>query len=73
MMPLTGWLAGRFGIKHIFLISVIGFTLASALRGAATSLGELVLFRALQGWPWPRQPGATAPTFLRDPSPLAEF
>jgi hypothetical protein len=48
-MPLTGWLAGRFGIKHIFLFSVIGFTLASALCGAATSLGELVLFRALQG------------------------
>jgi MFS family permease len=49
MMPLTGWLAGRFGIKYIFLTSVIGFTLASALCGAATSLGELVLFRALQG------------------------
>src|SRR5438876_7570076 len=49
MMPLTGWLAGRFGVKHIFLISVIGFTLASALCGAATSLGELVFFRALQG------------------------
>jgi len=49
MMPLTGWLAGRFGIKYIFLISVIGFTLASALCSAATSLGELVVFRALQG------------------------
>ena len=49
MMPLTGWLAGRFGIKHIFLISVIGFTLASALCGAATNLGDLVLFRASQG------------------------
>src|SRR5271168_4590720 len=49
MMPLTGWLAGRFGIKYIFLVSVIGFTLASALCGAATSLGELVFFRALQG------------------------
>jgi DHA2 family multidrug resistance protein len=49
MMPLTGWLAGRFGIKHISLISVIGFTLASARCGAATSLGELVLFRALHG------------------------
>jgi MFS transporter, DHA2 family, multidrug resistance protein len=57
MMPLTGWLAGRFGIKYIFLVSVIGFTLASALCGAATSLGELVLFRALQGVAglgWPR-------------------
>src|SRR2546423_8687836 len=49
MMPLTGWLAGRFGIKYIFLIPVIGFTLASALCGAATNLGELVFFRALQG------------------------
>src|SRR5436853_6961502 len=49
MMPLTGWLAGRFGIKYIFLISIIGFTLASALCGLASSLGELVFFRALQG------------------------
>jgi DHA2 family multidrug resistance protein len=49
MMPLTGWLAGRFGIKYIFLISVAGFTIASALCGAATSLTELVIFRALQG------------------------
>src|SRR6266571_4985110 len=47
MMPLTGWLAGRFGIKYIFLVSVISFTLASALCGAAGSLGELVFFRAL--------------------------
>jgi MFS transporter, DHA2 family, multidrug resistance protein len=49
MMPLTGWLAGRYGIKYIFLASVIGFTLASALCGAATSLAQLVVFRALQG------------------------
>jgi DHA2 family multidrug resistance protein len=49
MMPLTGWLAGRFGIKYIFLASVICFTLASALCGAAGTLGELVFFRAVQG------------------------
>src|SRR5713226_3976368 len=49
MMPLTGWLAGRFGIKYIFLASIIGFTLASALCGAATSLTQLVLYRVLQG------------------------
>lgn len=49
MMPLTGWLASRFGIKYIFLASVIGFTLASALCGAATGLTELVLYRVLQG------------------------
>src|ERR1700693_5586025 len=49
MTPLTGWLASRFGIKYVFLISVIGFTIASALCGAATSLTQLVLFRVLQG------------------------
>src|SRR5580700_5082740 len=49
MTPLTGWLAGRFGIKYVFLISVIGFTIASALCGAATSLAQLVIYRLLQG------------------------
>src|SRR5438128_3602404 len=49
MMPLTGWLAGHFGVKYIFLGSVIGFTLASALCGAATSLSQLVIYRVLQG------------------------
>ncbi len=49
MMPMTGWLAGRFGIKYIFLISVIGFTVASALCGAAESLPQLVIYRMLQG------------------------
>jgi MFS transporter, DHA2 family, multidrug resistance protein len=49
MMPLTGWLAARFGVKYIFLASVIGFTVASALCGAATSLTQLVLYRVLQG------------------------
>ena len=49
MMPLTGWLAGHFGVKYIFLGSVIGFTIASALCGAATSLTQLVLYRMLQG------------------------
>src|SRR5437870_11300888 len=38
MMPLTGWLAGRFGIKYIFLGSVVCFTIASALCGAAGTL-----------------------------------
>ena len=49
MMPLTGWLAGRFGVRWVFLISVAGFTLASALCGLATSLAQLVIYRALQG------------------------
>ncbi|MGA8398365.1 MAG: DHA2 family efflux MFS transporter permease subunit, partial [Stellaceae bacterium] len=49
MTPLTGWLAGAFGIKRVFLISVIGFTAASVLCGLAESLTQIVLFRLLQG------------------------
>jgi len=49
MTPLTGWLAGRLGIKYVFLISVAGFTLASALCGSATSLTQVVVYRLLQG------------------------
>jgi DHA2 family multidrug resistance protein len=48
-MPLVGWLADRLGVKYLFLASVIGFTAASALCGAATSLTQLVLYRLLQG------------------------
>jgi MFS transporter, DHA2 family, multidrug resistance protein len=50
MTPLTGWLAGAFGIKRVFLISVIGFTVASALCGLADSLAQMVIFRLLQGY-----------------------
>ncbi|TPG22633.1 DHA2 family efflux MFS transporter permease subunit [Sphingomonas koreensis] len=49
MTPLTGWLAGRFGRKRLMLYSIVGFTIASGLCGLATSLGELVGFRLLQG------------------------
>ena len=49
MTPLTGWLAGRIGRKLVFLVSVAGFTAASALCGIAGSLVEIVLFRLLQG------------------------
>ena len=49
MIPLTGWLAGRFGRKKVFLISIVGFTLTSALCGLAATLPEIVLFRLLQG------------------------
>ncbi len=49
MTPLTGWLAERIGRKSLFLWSVAGFTIASALCGAAQSLGQIVAFRFLQG------------------------
>jgi MFS transporter, DHA2 family, multidrug resistance protein len=47
--PLIGWLAGRFGRKRVLLLSVAGFTLASVLCGVATSLGQIVAYRLLQG------------------------
>jgi len=49
MTPATGYLAGRFGLKRLFLVSVVGFTVASMLCGLAQSLVEIVLFRILQG------------------------
>jgi drug resistance transporter, EmrB/QacA subfamily len=49
MIPLTGWLAQRLGRKPVFLISIIGFTVSSALCGLATTLPAIVLFRFLQG------------------------
>ncbi|EHL29880.1 DHA2 family efflux MFS transporter permease subunit [Legionella drancourtii] len=47
--PLTGFLGDRFGRKQIFIWSVIGFTVASMLCGAAQSLMQIILFRLLQG------------------------
>jgi len=49
MTPPTGFLAGRFGLKRLFLVSVGGFTVASMLCGMAQSLTQIVLFRVLQG------------------------
>jgi MFS transporter, DHA2 family, multidrug resistance protein len=49
MTPPTGYLAGRFGRKRLFLAAVVGFTAASMLCGMAQSLVQIVLFRILQG------------------------
>jgi MFS transporter, DHA2 family, multidrug resistance protein len=49
MTPPTGFLAGRFGRKRLFLVAVAGFTVASMLCGMAQSLTQIVLFRILQG------------------------
>jgi len=48
-IPLCGWLAGRVGRRRVFLYSVAGFTLASALCGMAATLPEIVLARLFQG------------------------
>jgi DHA2 family multidrug resistance protein len=49
MTPLSGWLAGRFGRRRIFLFSIAGFTIASAFCGLAQSLPQIVLARLIQG------------------------
>src|SRR5260370_7744217 len=49
IMPATGWLEARFGRKPLFLTAVIGFIVTSMLCGAAVSLGQIVVFRLLQG------------------------
>jgi len=48
-IPLTGFLAARFGRKRLFLWSVVGFTITSMLCGAAQNLAQIVLFRLMQG------------------------
>lgn len=48
-MPLTGLLSARFGRRRVFIWSVVGFTIASMLCGAAQNLNQIVLFRLLQG------------------------
>ncbi len=49
VLPISGWLSAHLGRRNYFLLSIAVFTLGSALCGAATSLGQLILFRVLQG------------------------
>jgi MFS family permease len=48
-VPASGWLGDRFGGKRTLLTAIAVFTAGSALCGMASSLGELVAFRVLQG------------------------
>jgi DHA2 family multidrug resistance protein len=48
-LPLTGWLAQRFGQVRLFTASVLLFVLTSWLCGLAPSIGLLIFFRVLQG------------------------
>lgn len=48
-VPLTGWLAGRFGALRTLIVSVAGFGLFSMLCGISSTLGMLVVFRIGQG------------------------
>src|SRR6202043_2157675 len=41
ILPMTGWLASRFGRKRLLMLSVVGFTASSFLCGLAPTLGML--------------------------------
>jgi DHA2 family multidrug resistance protein len=49
ILPISGWLSARLGRRNYFLLSIAVFTLASGLCGMAASLGQLIVFRVLQG------------------------
>ena len=48
-VPVSGWMADRFGARRVFMSAIVVFTLSSVLCGIAHSLFELVLYRILQG------------------------
>lgn len=48
-MPLTGYFTDRLGRQEYLIICILGFTVVSALCGAANSLTQIVAFRLLQG------------------------
>src|SRR5580700_148648 len=49
ILPISGWLAAHLGRRNYFLLSIAIFTLSSLLCGMAGSLGQLILFRVIQG------------------------
>jgi len=48
-MPISGWMADRFGTRRVFASAIGLFTLGSFLCGISTHIHELVAFRILQG------------------------
>ncbi len=49
VVPASGWAADRWGARRIFIAAMAVFLLGSVLCGLSRTLGELVLFRILQG------------------------
>src|SRR5690242_8464926 len=49
ILPISGWISAHLGRRNYFLLSIAIFTLASGLCGMATSLGQIILFRVMQG------------------------
>jgi MFS transporter, DHA2 family, multidrug resistance protein len=49
VLPISGWLANRFGRKRFYMTCVVMFTVCSLLCGIAPTLGFLIVARVLQG------------------------
>jgi DHA2 family multidrug resistance protein len=49
ILPISGWLASRFGRKRLLMTVVTGFTVSSVCCGLAPNLSTLVFFRVMQG------------------------
>jgi MFS transporter, DHA2 family, multidrug resistance protein len=49
ILPISGWLSAHLGRRNYFLLSIAIFTISSGLCGMATSLGQLICFRVMQG------------------------
>jgi EmrB/QacA subfamily drug resistance transporter len=49
VIPLSGWIADRFGTKRLSMSSIALFIIGSALSGIAGSATEIIVFRVLQG------------------------
>lgn len=49
ILPMSGWLASRFGRRNYFTFSIVLFTVASFFCGNANNIWELVAFRFIQG------------------------
>src|SRR5260370_13874800 len=50
MIPLSGWLSRLLSTRTLFVISAIGFTVFSGLCATASSLIEMIIYRAAQGF-----------------------
>lgn len=51
VVPLSSWLGERFGLTWVYIMSLAGFAVGSALCGLAGNLGTLIAFRVLQAIP----------------------
>ncbi|QHB99655.1 DHA2 family efflux MFS transporter permease subunit [Epidermidibacterium keratini] len=49
IIPVTGWAADRFGTKRLYMAALIMFVAGSVLCSTATSIGQLIVYRVLQG------------------------